>query len=325
MTHNESSDYMPKRKLNIEEQISHMKNKGIKFNIVSEDQAKIFLSEHNYYFRIKAYAKNYDKYQRTNKVGQYINLEFAYLQELSIIDMHLRKIILGMVIDIEHFAKVTLLKDFNSNDSEDGYSIITKFLQRYPKIKNNMIKIKNKSSSSSYNRDLILKYLDEFAIWNIIETLTFDEFIKLYSFYYSESYELTESDTLESALWSSKFLRNAVAHNNCLLNSLKIPYSAKVKTNISVNSIIAQIPGISKSTRQKKMSNPVINDLISTIYLVDKIITSHAIKQHIFTELHDFIHIRFKKHEIYFLKNDIIKSTSDFLKKVIDYYYEKSI
>lgn len=34
--------------LNIDEMIEHMKEKGIKFNIISENEAKKFLSESNY-------------------------------------------------------------------------------------------------------------------------------------------------------------------------------------------------------------------------------------------------------------------------------------
>jgi hypothetical protein len=70
---------MRKRKLTIDEQIDYMKNKsGIKFNIVSEEEAKNFLTKNTYYFKIKAYAKNYEKYQEGENAGKYINLEFAY-------------------------------------------------------------------------------------------------------------------------------------------------------------------------------------------------------------------------------------------------------
>ena len=77
--------------LSVDELVEHMKCKGITFNVVSEEDAKIFLSNNNYYMKLAAYRANYDK--RKNN-GEYINLDFAYLQELSTIDMHLRHLIL---------------------------------------------------------------------------------------------------------------------------------------------------------------------------------------------------------------------------------------
>lgn len=54
---------MSKLKLTIEEQIYHMKNKnGILFEITKEEDAIGFLKKNNYYFKVKSYAKNYDKY-----------------------------------------------------------------------------------------------------------------------------------------------------------------------------------------------------------------------------------------------------------------------
>ena len=50
---------MSKIKLSIKNQIIHMKEeKGIKFNIINEEEAKEFLKNNNYYFKIKSYAKN---------------------------------------------------------------------------------------------------------------------------------------------------------------------------------------------------------------------------------------------------------------------------
>ena len=69
-------------KMTIPQQIENMKKKGISFEVCSEVEARKFLAEHNYYFKIKAYAHNYDRYMTPEKNGQYINLDFAYLREL---------------------------------------------------------------------------------------------------------------------------------------------------------------------------------------------------------------------------------------------------
>lgn len=110
-------------KLSIPQQIENMKKKGISFSIITEADARRFLSEHNYYYKLKAYAHNFDKYKDPAKNGQYINLDFAHLKDLSTIDAHLRKIILTMCIDLEHFLKVKMLNHCCMVD-EDGYEII---------------------------------------------------------------------------------------------------------------------------------------------------------------------------------------------------------
>ncbi len=98
-----------KQLLTTDQLIAHMKGKGITFNIISESDAKSFLTENNYYLKLASYRTNYAKYTSGSKTGQYINLDFAYLKELSTIDMHLRYLIIQMCLDIEHYLKVSLL------------------------------------------------------------------------------------------------------------------------------------------------------------------------------------------------------------------------
>lgn len=75
-----------KQLLSTKSLITHMKEKGIHFDIINEQEAMHFLSEHNYYFKLASYRKNYDKAPLGEKQGQYINLDFAYLKDLSTID-----------------------------------------------------------------------------------------------------------------------------------------------------------------------------------------------------------------------------------------------
>lgn len=88
-----------------QELIDKMKNeKGIKFEYMSEEDAIIFLSERNNYFRIASYRKNYDKHISGVNIGKYIDLDFAYLSELATIDMHLRLLVIKMCAWILNIA-----------------------------------------------------------------------------------------------------------------------------------------------------------------------------------------------------------------------------
>jgi len=310
---------MQKSKLSIDEQISYMKNiKGISFNIIDEEMAKTFLVNNNYYFKLKAYAKNYDKYMSGVNNGKYLNLEFAFLQELSTIDMHLRKFIIKITLDIEHFLKTKLLRDFAENNQEDGYELIKELFQKYPEIEKN-IDYRSKHSVCS---DLVSKYTGNFAIWNIVEVLSFGDFIKLYELYY-EKHNIVGS--MKSYLWSVKFLRNAAAHNNCLINSLKNPYTVVIHPNKEVNTLVSKINGISSEARRKKMVNPVIHDFVVTLFLFNSIVTSAQIKKHTMNELKELFDLRFIRNKSWFEKNQLICSYYRFSKIIVDYFYEKCV
>ena len=119
-----------KKLLTIDELINHMKEKGITFKEVSEEDAKIFLQRNNYYMKLAAYRANYEKCDSGKRAGQYKKLDFGYLQELSTIDMYLRYKIMEMCLDIEHAIKVRLIDDITNNTSEDGYDIVRKFIAK---------------------------------------------------------------------------------------------------------------------------------------------------------------------------------------------------
>jgi abortive infection bacteriophage resistance protein len=310
---------MRKIKLTIDEQIEHMQNNnGIKFNIMNEQESKVYLKDNTYYFKIKSYAKNYEKYITGKNIDRYINLEFAYLVELSKIDMYFRRIVLKMTLDIEHFLKTQMLRDFQYNPDEDGYSIVRDFLNQYPYIIKN---IDNKSINSA-SSDLANKYKDNFAIWNIVELLSFNEFTKLYQMYYMK-YKIKES--LEEYLWSVRLLRNAAAHNSCLLNSLRTPYNYGVKPNEKIIHELSKIESLGRKARNNRMKNPVMHDFIVTVYVFNNIITSKKIRSITMQELKDLIDNRMTRNSAYFKANQILTSHYDFVKKVVDYFYELSI
>lgn len=116
--------------LSVEKQIEHLESKGVKFNLMSKDEALSYLRENNNYFRLRSYRKGFGKVVGGANDGQYIGLDFAMLKDLSILDMRLRNIILPMAIDIEHFYKIKLLNAVEAS-GEDGYQIVQDYLKQH--------------------------------------------------------------------------------------------------------------------------------------------------------------------------------------------------
>ncbi len=61
-----------KQLLTTNELISHMKEKGIRFNVINEEEAKAFLENNNYYMKLASYRTNYPKCdENSSRAGKY--------------------------------------------------------------------------------------------------------------------------------------------------------------------------------------------------------------------------------------------------------------
>ena len=305
-----------KKKLTVDEQIADLKSKGVKFEVKTEDEARIFLRYNNYYFKLKSYAKNYEQYQKPELRGKYINLDFAYLVELSKLDMHFRKMIVKMCLDIEHFLKVRLMYDISNNPKEDGYNIVSSFLDGHYDILANMYRDADKSASG----DLVQKIHDdenEIPIWKIVETLSFGKFIELYNLYYGTY----GGKNYCSFLGSIKFLRNAAAHNTCLLNSIRRPYKTKINKTQEITDILSKIKGIPTSYKNK-MQNPVIHDFVVMLFVYNDILNYPAnrdLRKEGMEEVNKLFKETFVRHKEWFAKNDVLKDNYEFICLILSY------
>lgn len=206
-----------KQKLTIAKQVEHLKSKGVLFNVMNEAEARRILSESTYYFKLKAYAKNYPK----DKNGLYENLEFASLYEMSKIDLMFRNFLLKLTLNIEHLIKTKLLSDFSAS-TEDGYQMVKDFFAKNPKVYDYVATLQSANRNGG-NYDIAKHYEDELPLWALAEILQFNDLVWLYRFFYSKHKELLDGKTIEShkmSLDSVKWLRNMSAHNNCILIKL---------------------------------------------------------------------------------------------------------
>ena len=119
-------------------------------------------------------------------------------------------------------------------------------------------------------------------------------------------------------------LRNAAAHSNCLINTLKRPYSGKVRYNSKVDAFVKKISSIDKKSQRSNMSNQVVYDFVTMLYLVDEITESIGVKEKAIKQIHDLVHGRMVKHVDYFKKESAICSTYNFIKKIVGFLYEKT-
>lgn len=323
------SNKIDKPKLTPYELILKMRDeKGIKFNYVDENAAELFLSDHNNYLRTACYRILYPKYQSGKNKGKYIDLDFAYLKELSVIDMHYRFLVKKMCSDIEHYLCVNLLKLIDNDVSTNGYDIVESFIDAHEFVLNNL----GRSISSPHTGDLIKKYFtvtysvdpitgkknttitayDDCPAWVLIECITFGDLLDFYGFY-ADSRGISLP-----AEWSTlnlvRNLRNGASHDACLLCHLSAGTSIPTR---ELNQFVKSIASISTSQRQKKLSSRTILEFVALIYLYNNVVLGD-VRRHRLDELRELFFVRMTEEKELFMSNDIIVTSYKFCRELIE-------
>ena len=168
--------------LNVHEQVEHLLKNGVKFEIISKEEAENYLGKNNNYFKLTAYRKNFEKYDTGKDKDKYINLDFQMLIDLSIIDMRLRKCLLNIVLDLEHYTKIKLL-NMVENTTKDGYLLVEKYIKNLNKKEHTVLEHElSRHIENTYCGNLDCKYNKEYPIWVFIEIIPFGRLIKFYKF-----------------------------------------------------------------------------------------------------------------------------------------------
>lgn len=301
-----------KELLTVDQLIDHMKYRGIKFKEISEEEAKIFLNNNNYYMKLASYRANYVKCQSGEREGQYQNLDFAYLKELSTLDMYLRYMIMEMALDIEHAIKVKIIRDVADNPEEDGYNIMKKFLEKNNNI--NILKKIKSHKSGEYCKDLIEKYYPYFPVWVFVELISFGDLLYFTSFYENEYNIKIINNTFMNIV---RDLRNASAHSNCILNKMTERIDSTKQINSEISEFVKRMSDVSKQSRKNNLNYKFTYNFICLLYVYDSLM-SNTVKQKRYKQIIEFMDGRAKKNKNYFLSNSKILGVYNFNKKVID-------
>lgn len=309
-----------KQLLSIDELIAHMKSKGIRFELVSEEEAKAFLTNNNYYMKMASYRSNYPKCLNGRRKDQYQNLDFAYLKELSTLDMHFRYIIIKMCLDIEHSIKVKLLDQLANVHNDDGYSFLKSYFAcEDPDLR--MIKRIKDHKSGEYCKNLINKYYPYFPLYALLELISFSDLLHLCSFY-ERTYNV-------SIIPDNKFMntvrdfRNASAHSNCLLNHVTERMDSTKQPDVTITTFIASMNGIKTSMRTNQLKFSFSYNFVTLLYVYDCLINDNQ-KHARYEELKDLFNGRFLKNKDFFMSNPQLCGIYRFARNVVDNLYDNS-
>lgn len=308
-----------KPKLDTEGQINHLILKGVRFELMSVEDATRFLQDNNNYFKLRAYRKNFPKHPDGDHKGEYINLDFAKLRDLSIIDMRMRYMFIQMALDIEHFAKVKLIRAIENSD-DDGYQIVEDY---YTQLKNqdaennthhydSLVNDIERNRDNPYCGGIIDKYNNNYPIWAFVEIIPLGTMIHFFGFC---AKKLCRKDLTDDyyLLKTIKEIRNAAAHSNCIIHDMGTKDS-KHSTNYSV---LRALSKISKATRDNQLANERMRQMITLLYAHTAFVTSTGVHDHtkdLLTNLVD----RMFHHIDYYYGNENILKAFDFFKRSVD-------
>lgn len=303
---------------------------GITFKYTDEAEAEVYLSDVNNYLRTASYRKNYQKALRGKDTGKYVHLDFAYLQELSVIDMHLRFIITDMCLDVEHAMKVQMIKDIENDHTTDGYDIVYDFLSSNEHTRKSI----ESTITSPFTSNLMQKYFtveqiedaskkktmnsitayDDCPAWVLVELLSFGDFLRFYEYYYNLRSSLPIS---RGALNCVRTLRNGAAHNTCILADLN---KGVTHPPVEVRNMVSGISGLNSNMKRNKLSSRPTMEFVSLLYVYQKIV-SDKVKLHRIADLKDLFYNRMTENRGFFSKNQLIVTTYDFCCAIIEYLF----
>ena len=316
MTSDDASVRTRKPKLTVDEQIGHLRSKGVTFDLCSEEDARETLSDKTYYFKLAAYRVLFDKRVGGERDGEYVGLDFGQLRDLAAIDHMLRYTLLPMTLDIEHFAKVKLMREVTERVGEDGYSIVADYLASLPKksldIRNGEIR---RLENDRYSGDLARRYDGSYPAWVFAELISFGGFIDFYRFC-ALRWDDREMRKEHYLLKQVKAVRNACAHSTAIVNGFAPGTPSNVRTPNEVARALAGV-GLNKRARHSKMSNARVQQITMTAFAYRELVKGTHSREMCRTLVDAFIN-RSEEHSNWYVRSDYFRSALAFLNRVFD-------
>ena len=153
---------------------------------------------------------------------------------------------------------------------------------------------------------------EECPVWVLMELLSFGSIINFYLYYYESK---NEPHIKRGILNLIRNLRNAAAHNNCIIYDLN---KSTTSPPSDISQFVSKIDTISKERRKKQLTSRAILEFVTLMYIYDKCVHG-KVKKHRFREINELINNRLRLNKDYFRSNDLLCSAYNFVKQVTDF------
>ncbi|WP_179288275.1 Abi family protein, partial [Shouchella clausii] len=261
-----------------------------------------------------------DNFYSDKNNGNFIDLDFGYLRDLSTIDMHIRYTFLKLCLDIEHGIKTYILAYFNKKDPTEGYSIVDRYIQsQYDQSGNSRspkeFKLKLLEYAKLKSHHLNQLYYDiendlktNINIWELIECVSLNKLIEFFIFFKKAEIDKKENTSYKGILYAFRHIRNICAHNSPFLIDLK---KTSRRNNILKERVDSKID----------ISNQRISDISSLFYLHEELIQSQGIRDNRRDELLNLVERINRNTDFYHHSN--VKKIFDNMNNLVDILFNK--
>ncbi|MBE6949399.1 MAG: Abi family protein [Ruminococcaceae bacterium] len=298
--------------------IDEMKLQNIKFHYISENDAVQIMKTEYSASKLMAYAPLFDKYRATEKQGQYIDLDFAYLYDLASLDSQLRKLVICMCLDIEQMLKTRLIADASCIDSK---GVVKEFVQENTIFFNTVYSPENMDHVfKRMTRDTTIEELSVSDFLEVIQFGTIQRFVRFFYDQFAPDLYGKAYAPFERYLDSVRRIRNSSAHNNGLISELlNRQYKEEAfEKNTLVLSFLGK-NGVRHRTLDTNMSKQAVHDLCCLIHMYVHFLPKELAKNTL-EELRKFLQVTCRNNSAYYIKNPALISAHSYLSNVTDVY-----
>lgn len=299
--------------------IEVMKSQNIQFVHINEEDAINIMQTEYTGSKLLSYAPLFDRYRSTEKVGKYIDLDFAYLYDLAIIDSHFMKLIISMCIDLERIIKTFIIADFERVN--DSGNIIYEFVKENAKFFSEVYSFDNIEYASKYLMGD--ESISELSVYTFLEIIHFGTIQRFARYFYGKFGMLLYDRPyapFERYLDSIRRMRNPAAHNNGIICQLamKSNKESSFEKNTRVLSFLGS-RGILHRTLDTNMSKQVIHDFCCLLHMYVGFMPERDVKNTLL-DIEKFLQEHCTSNSAYYRKTPELLSAYHFLSAVVNIY-----